>query len=667
MKKIYCTYFDKNYLLKGVALIQSLAENEENDFIIFVVCLDEITRIILKGIGLSHVQLIPLHDIEKNDNALIKARGNRELVEYYWTLTPSIILWAMQRCRDSDIIIYVDADLHFYSSPKKIFEEFKDASILIHEHRFSPSLQHLARHGHYNVGLLAFKKDKFALEALQWWRERCLEWCYARIEDGKFGDQLYLEDWPKRFKNVHVLQNIGSGVAPWNHDKYTYTFDYEKNTLVDREYLIFYHFHSFTFINPAIIVPAKNIEYKLSKDIIRYCFIPYIDRLEKTIKLISSRFNEFKFGMYNNDLHTGHTFLAKKNISSILLKEKKLAKKMVAIDENWDCFISDQFLTNSIIATPDTQTFKNKKTQLAPNALNKKTAQNEHEFKHRSSANKEKKSISVIISTYKSEDFMEECLQELIKQTIFNELEIIVIDANSPQKEEHIVKSYQKYYKNINYLKLNKRIGIYPAWNIGIKKTTAPYITPFSTNDRLNPAAYETLKNALDEHGDIDLVYGDTYTSPTPHTPFEMGRDIPSLTQKWPDYSYFYLLTNNCIGPHPMWRRSVHTTVGCFSEEYAALGDQEFWLRLGRHSKMLHLPFFSGMFWTTQNSLSGGNTSEEFTNIREKYMREYVADHNKITKELNDLERLVQIGHKTKVENLIKNYKKKYFYIFEDK
>lgn len=78
--------------------------------------------------------------------------------------------------------------------------------------------------------------------------------------------------------------------------------------------------------------------------------------------------------------------------------------------------------------------------------------------------------VSVIISTYSSESFMKECLDELVKQTIFEKLEIIVIDAASPQKEKEIVTSYQKRYDNIFYLRLNKRIGIYPAWNIGIKK-----------------------------------------------------------------------------------------------------------------------------------------------------------------------------------------------------
>jgi len=277
------------------------------------------------------------------------------------------------------------------------------------------------------------------------------------------------------------------------------------------------------------------------------------------------------------------------------------------------------------------------------------------------------KNTSVIISTYKSEEFITECLEELIKQTIFNKLEIIIVDAASPQKEKDIVSSYQKQYDNICYLRLNKRIGIYPAWNIGIKKTKAPYITPFSTNDRLNPVAYETLSKALDENPDIDLVYGDTYLSRLPHTPFEHGIDAPGMVQKWDEYSYNFLLEDNCIGPHPMWRRKIHDTVGYFSEDYVALGDQEFWLRLGRHSKMLHIPFFSGLFWWSQKSLSGQDISHtEFLSIRKKYSQQYLNDYNLLKDRLKSIEELIHLGQKEKAKKLVEEYKKQYFYMFEN-
>lgn len=262
---------------------------------------------------------------------------------------------------------------------------------------------------------------------------------------------------------------------------------------------------------------------------------------------------------------------------------------------------------------------------------------------------------------------MTECLEELIKQTKFEQLEIIVVDAASPQNEKGIVTSYQKTYDNICYLRLNKRIGIYPAWNIGIKKTKAPYITAFSTNDRLNPVAYETLSNALDENPSVDLVYGDTFLSPIPHTPYESGRDIPGLVFKWPDYSYRYLLANNCIGPHPMWRRRVHANVGYFDERYIALGDQEFWLRLGRKFRMLHIPFFSGLFWWTPNSLSGDESlsEKEFVEIRKKYMQIFLQDCEKFQETLESIQILTNKGKADKAKELFKQCKDDYFYLAE--
>ena len=48
-------------------------------------------------------------------------------------------------------------------------------------------------------------------------------WCYNRFEDGKFGDQKYLDDLGARFSNkVHVLKNKELILAPWNATRFPY-------------------------------------------------------------------------------------------------------------------------------------------------------------------------------------------------------------------------------------------------------------------------------------------------------------------------------------------------------------------------------------------------------------------------------------------------------------
>jgi hypothetical protein len=142
--------------------------------------------------------------------------------------------------KEVDVLTYLDADLYFFDSVEPVYQELRKGSILIIPHRFPDSLKHLEKYGIYNVGLLSFRRDNNGFTCLKWWREKCLEWCYDRVEDGKFADQKYLDDWPERFIGVIVLQNKSIGLAPWNLKDY--------NGLP----IIMYHFHGLRRISDTI-------------------------------------------------------------------------------------------------------------------------------------------------------------------------------------------------------------------------------------------------------------------------------------------------------------------------------------------------------------------------------------------------------------------------------
>lgn len=333
----YCTYFDRNYLCKAIALAESLQRHEKSEFRLYAVCLDEISRLILNRLKLPNVVVIPLHAIEQGDEPLWEARKGRSLLEYYFTITPTVIIRLISEYPEIDVLTYLDADLYFFSSPDPLFEELGPHSIMIQEHRFSPRNRHREQWGKYNVGWISFRNDASGLEAVHWWREKCIEWCYARIEDGKFADQLYLDDWPARFDGVVVTQNHGAGVAPWNHDQYSFAADGREGVIIDGSPLVFFHFHALSIKNPSVIVAEKIGYYLISEPVLKLCYLPYAYALTRAMDKAVSVLPGFSFGIEESlVISPAHSFLAKKAAPASHLNGSGLTQTRISADGNWD-------------------------------------------------------------------------------------------------------------------------------------------------------------------------------------------------------------------------------------------------------------------------------------------------------------------------------------------
>jgi hypothetical protein len=275
----FCTLFDSNYISRGLALFESL-KKASPDFHLYILAFDDACYQYLHTHRETDFTIIPLADFE--DERLKQVKSQRTAAEYCWTCTPSVILYCIEKYQLPSCT-YLDADMIFYDDPLILIQEMTRESILITEHRYTRDYDVSATHGKYCVQFMYFKNDENGLNALRWWRDRCLEWCFARLEDGKFGDQLYLNDWTERFPGVHVLQNPGGGLAPWNIQQYRpektegkiYISDKQKS---GRHAVVFFHFHGLKFFSDEKVACSGAL-YELDREVKDIFYFPYIRRL----------------------------------------------------------------------------------------------------------------------------------------------------------------------------------------------------------------------------------------------------------------------------------------------------------------------------------------------------------------------------------------------------
>jgi len=275
----FCTLFDSNYLSRGLAMYRSL-ERTGGAFHLYIFAFDDRCAAILRALTLKHATIIPLKEFE--DAQLLSVKPTRSRAEYCWTSTSSTILYVLEHY-PVDRCTYLDADMLFFADPDVLFREMADRSVLITEHRYSPQYNKEALSGKYCVQFVSFRNDEQGLTVLRWWRERCLEWCYARFEDGKFGDQKYLDDWMTRFTGVHELQHLGGGMAAWNVQQYDV---FHKNgTLTGKEIatgrefpVIFYHFHYLRFLSGERVELGRRV---LTDAVLDLLYTPYLQALEQ--------------------------------------------------------------------------------------------------------------------------------------------------------------------------------------------------------------------------------------------------------------------------------------------------------------------------------------------------------------------------------------------------
>lgn len=272
----FVTLFDNNFLPIGLCLHSSLLKHAQ-PFHLWILCMDELVEQNLRRLELQHVSLIPLRDGE--DARLLAVKPTRTRGEYCWTLTPFTPQIVFQRSPLVKRVTYIDADLFFFSPPKLLLDEFERSGkhVQITEHAYDPRYERFGRAkrgGKFCVQFVTFNHSVEGFKVMHWWQDRCVEWCYARAEDGKFGDQKYLDQWPELFAaEVHILKQKEKALAPWN-------VAYYEKLGQGKIAPVFYHFHGIRILSSHELLLYSG--YRVGKAA-NHLYEAFVDTLDYSI------------------------------------------------------------------------------------------------------------------------------------------------------------------------------------------------------------------------------------------------------------------------------------------------------------------------------------------------------------------------------------------------
>lgn len=111
--------------------------------------------------------------------------------------------------------------------------------------------------------------------------------------------------------------------------------------------------------------------------------------------------------------------------------------------------------------------------------------------------------VSVIVPVYNVEQYIEECLDSLVNQTL-DDIEIIIINDGSTDNSQEIINKYSKKYKNIKSF-IQENHGQAVARNVGLTHATGKYISYVDSDDYVEINMFKELYDEIEENN-FDIV-----------------------------------------------------------------------------------------------------------------------------------------------------------------
>jgi hypothetical protein len=208
-----------------------------------------------------------------------------DIIELSTSLKPFIALKLLEIHRK---VIFLDPDTAVYSSLDPIERDLDAHPVVLTPHYLKPqpdtegeSDLGMMRFGSFNLGFFAVRQGNQALEFLNWWHRRCIDFCFMESQFGLSTDQKWVSIAPCFFDFLKVSFNPGYNAAPWNTFERQLTAKQGDQYFVNEEFpLIFFHFSNFDHDDPQYLNKRASSEIGVRYELLDELGKDYARKLE---------------------------------------------------------------------------------------------------------------------------------------------------------------------------------------------------------------------------------------------------------------------------------------------------------------------------------------------------------------------------------------------------
>ena len=189
--------------------------------------------------------------------------------------------------------------------------------------------------------------------------------------------------------------------------------------------------------------------------------------------------------------------------------------------------------------------------------------------------------VSIVLPTYKRAHVLPYAIQSILDQSYSN-LELIIVDDNSPDNTPEVVKSFSdpriRYARNDPNLKLPKSL------NKGFSLARGDFLTWTSDDNLFADTAIEKMLSRL-QAGDCDFVYADYFLFADIDA---AGNALEKRHERLP--SQLQLERTNHIGACFLYTRKAYEKVGEYDPDLFLVEDYDYFMRIAKQFKTCHIP-----------------------------------------------------------------------------